>query len=195
MIDRKALPPFLIPILNSVMKKIVKIKNYRARFYLTIFYYTICICTGIILVSLFINPSLLNKFPFHLYFPIPIVSMILFLGVKSTYNFEYDSEGGVLCFKNQDLTRIRNEKRSEFPQQKLVQYQIKKGFLKKEVVLFLKSNRSKSGVVKIKHTISYLTSEELTHLQESLDFALVENGMIFRPTTPQIGFYQLKNVS
>ncbi|QDP86566.1 hypothetical protein FNJ88_13770 [Chryseobacterium sp. SNU WT5] len=101
-----------------------------------------------------------------------IIAIIYYL--RGRQIFEYDSEGEALNFKNQNVVLFFDKPVvHEFPKYKLLEYEIVNAVVLKRLYITISSK--KSGTVKLKYDVSYLTKKELHDLKISLSRVIRNN--------------------
>ena len=112
-------------------------------------------------------------------FAVLAIAILLIIYLRGDQLFEYDSDGEALNFRTQDAfwgdVFPNTKKSSEFPKEKLVNYQITGFFLRRTLCLTIKSKRSQSGFSKLKYNITYLNSQERRDLRKSLKKVVEDN--------------------
>lgn len=94
-------------------------------------------------------------------------------------HFEYSSDGETLNIKTQDFFWSKYIEKStrivDFPKTKLVNYKIKKGFIRTTLELYVTSKRTSNGITKLKFNITYLNKKEKNDLKRSLSKIIKTN--------------------
>lgn len=122
----------------------------------------------------FYRISFLSKIPKVLFLVVPIISLSIFY-FRGNQIFEYDSDGEALNFKNRSpFPLFGNTKSDEFPKYKLLKYSIENDLISKRLNVIISSK--KSGQVRLRYDISYLTKKEIRDLKISLNKVLKANN-------------------
>lgn len=108
------------------------------------------------------------------------VGMIILLYKFGHQIFIYNSDGEVLNIKTEDpfWAKLFHQAKTltDFPKSKLKDYEIKRGFFSRKLILYIKSKRSKKGYVKLYFNISYLNQSEISNLKLSLNRLVKKNN-------------------
>ncbi len=92
---------------------------------------------------------------------------------------EYSSDGEVLNLKTHDSFWIkyfpRNRVMVDFPKNKLLSFNVRRGILKRTLELYVTSRRSQSGFTKLTFNITYLSKNEVADLKRSLNKIVKKN--------------------
>ncbi len=148
------------------------IYNNQAKHHVIIFYYLLGSSLISFMIYFYLNFKILHEHPIHWYLFTVTFFYFLYLLYRGSFSFSYDSEGGVLCLKNEDNLLLFKKKMAEFPYEKLLKFYIHKTLWNKELTLIIHSKKSKCKKVKLRYNISYLDDKELIFLIESLTMIL-----------------------
>ena len=146
------------------------INNTKPKIYILILYILLALtCISFLTAVLLSNIHVWDNYPIHYFLIGSTILCFLALLIKGTFSFKYNAEGGILCFENKDNLTLFGNKISEFPKEKLLDYTIKNHYFFKELILIVKSKKSKSKKIKIHYNISYLNYKELEVLHQTLN--------------------------
>lgn len=110
------------------------------------------------------------------------VGLIILLSKFGQQIFIYDSDGEVLNIKTEDPFWAKYFSKAktltDFPKSKLRDFEIKKQFFSRQLILFVSSKRSRKGYVKLYYNISYLNQSEISDLKLSLSRLVKRNNEI-----------------
>lgn len=148
--------------------------NTRKRYALIKYVYlTLVIMVGLDLLAYQVGGSMAS---FELVLTKIAVAIVLLIAYRGNPVFRYDSDGEVLVLESREpaLGKIFGcNKLYEFPKRKLVNYQITNRWLRKILVLRVRSKDLKIKTVRIK--ISYLSLSEIRDMKRSLDSIIYNN--------------------
>lgn len=107
------------------------------------------------------------------------LGLILIVYSYGHQQFDYNCDGEVINLGTQDIFWVKYfpQKKCmvDFPKRKLNDFSIKKGFLRKELELYVESKRSQKGYVKLSFNITFLSQSEINDLKVSLNRIIKKN--------------------
>ncbi|MDD3771231.1 MAG: hypothetical protein PHC38_01085 [Weeksellaceae bacterium] len=158
----------------------MRINNKRINIYIeTLYNILLLLFVGsLILIFIPITPIVNLISPYALLLIIGI--MIYFLYLTGNQNIEYNSDGEALTIRTQDpfISKYfpKNKTLTDFPKNKVIDYEIKQKFILRKLYLYLQSKRAKKGYVKLSFPITYLNDKELRDLKKSLNRIIEKNN-------------------
>ncbi|WP_068596199.1 hypothetical protein [Vaginella massiliensis] len=117
--------------------------------------------------------------------PLPLslgayIAVIAILLYRGNQYYEYDTAGEVfnLRTKNHEISRLlmNNEKKIDIPKSKIADYRVIQKPLKTELQLFIRTKKSKTGITKVKFSLSYMPKKELQQVKEDLENIITQNN-------------------
>ncbi len=157
----------------------MRINNKRIDVYIEAIYTLLFIGLIFSIVLIFIPIPTVTRFVKPYILVIGFGALIYCFYKYGHQHVEYSSDGEVLNLKTQDSFWIKYFPQTrvmvDFPKNKLLSFNVKNGFLKRKLELYVTSRRSQSGFTKLSFNITYLSKSEVTDLKRSLNKIIKKN--------------------
>ncbi|GEM_PF-330183 len=118
--------------------------------------------------------------PIYLFVAYTLLLILYFY--RGNQYFEYDTAGEVFNLKTKNFGPLsfltKFEKSVDVPISKIIDYRFINGFFRTELHLFIKSKKSKSGIIKLKFNLSYMNKKHLHKIKEDLERITNKNNKL-----------------
>ena len=115
----------------------------------------------------------------EIYLVIFLLIGLLYVAIRGWQYFEFDTSGEGLTL---NVNRIdcfaflgSKHKRIDLPKYKIENYEMHRGLLNDDLVLYIKSRKSKTNVIKIKLRLTFLSNEMRNKITSELDKIVTNN--------------------